>query len=155
MELTPAAYNFWTLILQLLIWVAMIATFIVYYRQLRAMRESATGQNILSLVQLLQAPDVRQARETVRKHLKGKPLEQWSEDEKRDAAVVCATYDVASILIFQQRLVPPEPFVTNWGASIIDCYDVCLPYVKAMQMPENSGPNYWNDFAQLAKASRR
>jgi hypothetical protein len=155
MNMTSEAYNAWSLILQLLIWGAMIATFIVYSRQLRAMRDSATGQNILSLVQFLQAPYVRKARETVRKRLKGKTLDQWSEDEKRDAALVCSTYDVASILIFQQSLVPPEPFVSNWGASITDCYNVCLPYIQEMQKPENSGPSYWNDFANLAEAARR
>jgi len=130
----------------------MVATFWIYRLQLQAMRQAATGQNILSLVNFLQASHVRDAPTVVRKRLKTKPLEQWTEDERHAASTVCATYDVAAILIFQQRLVPPEPFTSNWAPSIRDCFDVCRPFIAEMQRPENSGPHYWNDFVLLRKA---
>jgi hypothetical protein len=79
---TTDTYNMWNLVLQALIWVAMIATFIVYWRQLKAMQHGATGQNILSLVNYLQAENVREARTTVRKNLKGKSFNSWTDDEK-------------------------------------------------------------------------
>jgi hypothetical protein len=148
-------YNAWGLLLQVLIWAAMIATFIVYLCQLRAMKRAAVGQNILSVVNFLQATYVRDARTTVRKRLKGKALADWTDDEKRDASLVCSTYDVAAILIFQQRLVPAEPFITNWGSSIKDCYEVSEPFITEMQKHENSGPHYWNDFAQLYAVVRK
>lgn len=147
--MTIEVYNAWSLLLQVLIWTAMIATFIVYFRQLRVMQHAAVGQNILSVVNFLQATYVRDARTTVRRRLKGKALADWTDDEKRDASLVCSTYDVAAILIFQQRLVPAEPFITNWGPSIKDSYETCQPFITEMQKIENSGPHYWNDFAQL------
>ena len=66
-------YNLWNLILQALIWLAMIATFLVYHRQLKAMREGATGQSTLALVSFLQREEVRAARRIVRSELKGVP----------------------------------------------------------------------------------
>lgn len=153
MSMTTEVYNAWNLILQVFIWGAMIATFIVYFLQLRATQRGATGQNILSLVTFLQAQYVREARTTVRAQLKAKPYTVWTEKEKREAGLVCSTYDVAGILIFQQRLVPADPFISNWGPSIRNCYEICKEHIAEMQKPENSGPEYWNDFAVLYHAA--
>jgi hypothetical protein len=142
---TTDTYNMWNLVLQALIWVAMIATFIVYWRQLKAMQHGATGQNILPLVNYLQAENVREARTTVRKNLKGKSFNSWTDDEKLKASLVCSSYDAASLLIFRQKLVPSDPFIRNWGPSIKDCYEICRPFIDEMQKPENSGPAYWSD----------
>lgn len=138
------------LIVQSLIWLAMIATFIVYALQLKAMRQSSRGQNILSLVNYLQAQDVREARRVVRKTLKEKSSksEPWNDSEERAASLVCSTYDVAAILI-RSGVIPSKPFMENWGPSIRDCYEVLRSYIKRMQLPENSGPEYWNDFDWL------
>ncbi|MDO8444843.1 MAG: hypothetical protein Q7T53_01855 [Deltaproteobacteria bacterium] len=146
MEMTPNAYNAWSIVLQVMIWTAMIATFIVYYLQLKAMQKGAIGQNILSLINFLQATNVRDARTSVLKSLKLKKYADWNEDEKREASLVCSNYDVASILILQQKLVPLEPFVSNWGPSIKGCFEICREHIAEMQKPENSGPHYWNDF---------
>jgi hypothetical protein len=53
----------------------------------------------------------------------------------------------------QQRLVPADPFISNWGASIRDCYEICKDHNAEMQRPENSGAEYWNDFAVLYQAA--
>ena len=143
-----------TLLVQVLIWIAMIATFIVYYRQLAAMREATTAQNILALINFLQTPFVRNARRIVRKTLKNKPY-PWSEDEIDSASDVCSTYDVAAILILEQKIVSGEPFLKNWGPSIEDCYEILEPHIKEMQKPENSGPDYWDDFGKLYEVVRR
>ena len=46
--------------------IVMTLTFVVYFFQLRAMRSSSRGQNILALDNFLQMPDVRDARRLVR-----------------------------------------------------------------------------------------
>lgn len=145
MNMTTETYNAWSIALQVLIWVAMIATFMVYFFQLKAMQKAAIGQNILSLVNFLQMPHVREARTTVLTQLKAKEYAAWTEDEKRQASLVCSTYDVASILIFQQRLMPSDVFISNWGPSIKRCYEICQHHIAEMQKAENSGPHYWND----------
>jgi hypothetical protein len=137
------------LIVQSIVAIAIIATFWIMRRQLVVIRDGATGQNILSLVNYLQSPDVRDARTLVRRDLRSKPYANWSDVEKRSADAVCANYDVVAVLIFQEKLVPKEPFLRNWGPSIVDCFEILRPHILELQKPENSGPEYWDDFAQL------
>jgi hypothetical protein len=129
-------FNIASLILQGFIWAAMLGTLWVYWAQLRAIRSAATGQNILALVNFLQADRVREARTTVRDKLKSKPYGEWETQDKRAAELVCSTYDVAGILMFQEKLVPPKPFLENWGPSIQACYKILLPHILEMQKPE-------------------
>jgi hypothetical protein len=136
------------LIIQTIISVAMVSTFLVYYFQLRTMRSASAAQSILSLVTFLQATDVRTARGVVRKDLVNKTRKDWSDEEEFHASLVCSSYDVAAILI-RKGLVEPETFLDNWGPSIKHCYEVLREYVQEMQKPENSGPHYWNDFCWL------
>ena len=136
------------LIIQSIISVAMVATFLVYFFQLRAMRSASSAQSILSLVTFLQAADVRAARGVVRKDLFNKPIKDWSEDEVFHASLVCSSYDVAAILM-KKGLVEADTFIDNWGPSIKHCFEILKEYIQDMQKPENSGPHYWNDFCWL------
>ena len=137
------------------IWLVMIATFVVYALQLRAMRQSSKGQNILSLVNYLQAQDVREARRVVRTTLKEKASKSqpWNDSEEISASMVCSNYDGAAILL-RSGVVPSKPFIENRGTSIRDCYEVLRPYIKRMQLPENSGPEYWDDFDWLYQQAK-
>jgi hypothetical protein len=47
-------------------------TVVIYFRQLRAMQAASKGQNILALVNFLQAQHVRDARKIVRNQLANK-----------------------------------------------------------------------------------
>jgi hypothetical protein len=155
MELRNEVYNAWILLFQILVCLAMIGTFIVYYRQLLIMKKSSVGQNILAIVNFLQAPYVREARTTVREKLRNKSFHKWTKQERYDASLVCSTYDVVSILIFDQKLVTKEPFIKNWGPSIKDCYEILEDYIRYMQKPEKSSPEYWNDFKLLYESVKR
>lgn len=145
-------YNLWNLILQTFVWGAMITTIILTHVQIRAVREGAKGQNILALVNFLQADNVRKARTLVREKLRNRPFADWTKEERECASLVCSTYDVASVLIYQAKLVPEGPFLNNWGPSIRDCFEILRPFISDMQKPERSGPGYWNDFAILHAA---
>jgi hypothetical protein len=81
-------------------------------------------------------------------NLAQKPFQDWDNDERREAARVCSTYDVTAIII-RLGLVPGEPFVENWGPSIRHCFEVTRAFIEEMQRPENSGPTYWDDFGWL------
>ena len=145
------------LVIQVIATAAIALTLIVYFfqlltmrRQLKASETASTGQNILALINFLQDEEVRQARETAIKTLNSKPVDEWTEDEEKAAARVCSTYDVAAI-IMRLGMVPMAPFQENWGPSIRNCYETLEPYIREMQKPENSGPDYWNDFGWLYK----
>ena len=135
--------------------IALLLTLYVYYRQLRTMRgqldemkHGAVAQNILAVASFIQDEEVRKSREVVRVTLSKKPYIDWSQDDKRDASRVCANYDVAAIII-RLGFVPRGPFLENWGPSIHHCFEVLKPYIEEMQKPENSGPQYWDDFVWL------
>ena len=132
----------------------IVATFGVYYFQLRTMqkqlassRDASVAQNILAVVSFLQAEDVRAARTIVRQDLRSLPMQEWSGEQCEAASRVCATYDVAAVLL-REGLVPLQPFADNWGPSIRDCYRILWPYIRSMQS-QDSGPRYWNDFGWL------
>jgi len=106
-------------------------TFLVYVLQLRAMRSASTAQNILSVINYLQDPAIREARRLVLTDLKGKPVASWTEADRRMASHVYATYDMAGILI-QRGLVPKDLFVSNWGESIVKCYEILEPFLTEL-----------------------
>jgi hypothetical protein len=126
-------------------------TFIVYHFQLKATNKQvnvSSVQNILSLSYFLQNDGTRKSRRYVIQLLKDKEYETWNDEDIRHASNVCSTYDLASIII-KDQLVPLEIFANNWGPSIKKCYKIVEPHILSMQLPQNAGPNYWNDFKWL------
>lgn len=141
--------NEWTLVLTAVSLVVITSTFVVYFFQLLAMRSASRGQNILALVNFLQTTEVRDARHLVRNALAGKTFDQWSEEEKQIASLVCGSYDVAEILI-KHKVVEADPFVENWGPSIVHCHGILKPLIAERRSQPHNGPKYWDDFDDLA-----
>ncbi len=142
---------------QPIILAGVFATLFVYYRQLKAMmaqlevaRQSSTAQNLISLINYLQAESVRHARTFVLTELESKPVEKWSEKDREAASIVCSTYNTAAILL-QMGIIPNEPFLENWGVSIQKCYGILGPFIELMQQPDEGGPLYWKNFKPLAE----
>ena len=80
MEATPT----WYLVLQTMANAAIAGTFVIYWRQLKAMRgqleasrQAATAESILQLVNFLQAFHIRDAREIVITRLSHVPFLEW------------------------------------------------------------------------------
>ena len=93
--------------------------------------------------------DTRQARTKVIKVLsKKKPdsFSEWSEEEKRCADKVCATYDIAAILI-RMGFADKKIFTDNWGTSIRKCYLALEQRIKYRR--STSDQRYWDDFEWL------
>lgn len=148
-------YELSSIILQILISVAAFGTLFVYFRQLRvmsgqlnAMQESSRAQSSLSLVEFLQAPEVRKARHVVRDVLSKKPHKNWSDEERGCASLVTANYDVASALI-RSGLAPVELVAANWGPSIKHCYEVLEPFINEQRNLPGADPRYWSNFKWL------
>jgi hypothetical protein len=133
------------LIIQTATLVTMVLTFIVYYFQLRALRHSSRGQHFLALIQHLQAPEVRTAREIVLNDLRTKPFKEWDRTDREAASTVCASYGNAGVLV-RVGLVEFE-LLQSWGPSVIRCYEVCAPLVAERQAA--AGSDYWKDLVEL------
>jgi hypothetical protein len=148
---------FWFLILQAIANFAIVATFVVYWRQLVAMRgqlaaaqSASRNQNLLTLINFLQVPSLREDRGIlIGLKRDGPPLEPWSPDQRRAAERVCAAYDITGILIRQEAAIPKQTIVDNWGDSIRQCHEAAADFIRTMQTER--GNSYWDDFDWLAK----
>lgn len=115
-------YQLINLIVQGIIGVAIIATFWIYYFQLRIMKKGALGQNALALISYLHEDNNRKARRHVINNLSNKVYIDWTEDDKEIASKVCSIYDVMSIMIYNMELVPQKLFIETWAPGIKKCY---------------------------------
>ena len=141
-----STYEKLNLTLQVVVGVAIIATFIVYWLMLRTMSTAAIAQNVLRvIIDFLQTTEMKDALFIVRTTLRRKAL-PWSTAEEKAAQLVGTRYDVLGILI-QRREVPADIFFENWGSSIIDCREILDPYIR--QLKQASGPKYYDDFDWL------
>lgn len=148
-------YETLTLVLQVIVGSAAFVTLWFLYRQLRlmqdqllAMQETSNTQSVLALVNFLQAPEVRAARQCVRDVLSRKPLAEWSPQERQAASMVCANYDVVAGLL-KARVAPPKLIVNNWGPSIRHCHAVLQPYIAELRCGAGGHPAYWSNFDWL------
>jgi hypothetical protein len=125
---------------------------VVYYRQLRVMKETLKAQNMAALVQYLQAPDVRKARGIVLGSLKDKNYTSWSDEDKEEAATALAAYGTAGVLIKLKR-VDLDPILENWGPSIKEVYETCEPLISERR--KRLGDKYWKNLIWLYKEVKK
>lgn len=123
-------------------------TLIVAFLGLRSARQSAKAQSLIGLIDFLQEEDRREARDIVRNTLRKRPYEDWDVGQRAAASNVCATYDIAGILI-RYKVVDLKPIAENWGVSIEDTFEILKAHIEEMRKPEHSGPKYWDDFEWL------
>jgi hypothetical protein len=133
---------------------AILATFWIYYFQLRSMRQASKGQNLLSVTSYLQQSEVRSARTHAITVLKDKEYSKWSEDDRQHASLVCSTYDVAAIFI-KSGLYDKDLFLDTYGPSLSKCYKAVKPFCDDIRTPGKAGARYWDDFVSLAKAAMK
>jgi len=110
---------------------------------LQAVQEASKTQNLIELIQYLQAPEVRQARHVVFNDLKNKPYRQgngWTDDEKHQAATACAAYGTTGVLL-QKGIVDLNAIVENWGPSILNVVSICKEFIDDLR--SKRGNNYW------------
>lgn len=150
----------WLFILQLVANFLLLLTVFVYFlqwktmqRQLDSSREQLAisqrglkAQNLFALISYIQEPEARDARAWVMQKLKGKPLEEWTADDKNFASRVCSKYDVVGIVV-REGMVPSTAVVGSWGPSIASCYEILRPFIAVMK--EKNGQAYWDDFDWL------
>lgn len=155
-----STYEQLTLALQALVAITAFATVAFLYRQVRVMvdqivatQEATRAQSVLALANFLQSPEVRDARRCVRSDLSQKHHSQWTDNERQQASVVCANYDVAAGLL-RANLAPTDLFVANWGQSIAHCHQVLAPYMTELRTKPGGDQAYWANFDWLVAQTR-
>lgn len=148
-------YEKWNLALQAAVAIAAFATLAFLYRQVRVMvnqivatQDASKAQSVMTIVTFLQSSEARASRECVRSVLSMKHHSEWSDDEKRHAAAVCANYDVTASLL-KAGLAPTEIIIANWGPSIVHCHQVLSPYISVLRSGPGANSTYWSNFDWL------
>ena len=144
------------LTIQAIATIAIVATLVVYWRQLIAMRgqlaamqHSGRSQSLLTLIDYLQRPGTPEAR-GVLMGLDGTDFQEWTREQKLAAERAISAYDVAGILIRDGAISDAkEILIDNWGFSIRRCYDIAAPFIADTR--KTRGEGYWDDFEWLAE----
>lgn len=144
-----------TAITQVIATLVIVATLIVYWRQLLAMkdqvasmREAARGENLIKLVDYLARPGLAEKRSALMR-MCGKRLDEWSEDERRNAWEVIGAYDLAGMMV-RYGLVAEDVVADNWGSSIRKCFEAASELLSEWDEDETRGPKYRHNFRWLA-----
>lgn len=149
----------WLLALQVLANVAVVATFGVYWYQLRTMqnqlivfRDGSRTENLLTLIQYIQQADLAAARKNLFA-LKGKDFASWSSQERLDAERACSGWDVVGLMVKAGSIAEAKELVVGtWGYSIVKCYMIATPLIVELQ--RERGATYWDDFVWLASQAK-
>lgn len=126
--------------------IAIWLTLIVYIFLLKATQKGSQSQNLLTLINFLQDPNLRKDREILLTN--AKPMDSWTPMEIESAERVCGAYDITGILV-KHKIVPKDIITDNWGHSIIKCYNAASQLIEKARKERKA--NYWENFEWLVK----
>lgn len=134
--------------------IGLLVTLALLIRQLKLMRAAMNAQTYTAALQQLQYESVREARSRLI-HLgnEGKQPPEWSDCDRRQAEVVCHTYDTVAIMI-RNDLLKESMILDNWGHSIVRTWDIVKPLVLQYRTERNAS-RIWDDYEWLAERARR
>ena len=142
-----------SLICTILANVVVVVSVILIIWQLVEARRATQAQAYSFVVERLQDEEVRDARRIVFKKLKEKPLENWTEEERKTAEKVCHTYDAVGIMV-RHKLLPREIVIDSWGNSLLHSWDILAPLVENYRQ-EFDAIETWDDYQWLASEAKK
>jgi hypothetical protein len=147
------AYNVCSFVFQVLTFSAIVVGVVAIWLQVRALnqqyraQQSAVQQLTLpTIIQLLESPEVRTARQTVRLKMGAKPLAEWTEAEKAAADEALTAFDLAAALARRDKL-DVGLLVDHWGHEIATIGRTCRDYIAERRSKE--GRAYLSSFLWL------
>lgn len=90
--------------------------------QLRAMQTARKVENLLSIMQRLHDPELREARAIVRDP-------DWDGKDEVAARMICSSFDFAALLL-QHDLVDQKIFLAYWGPALCDLGDALDDFLR-------------------------
>lgn len=132
---------------------ALLVTVLIMAFQIREMRRATYAAAFKAVYDMLQTDDIRNARRIVLGALAGKPLDSWTDEEKRTAEKVCSSYDTVAIMV-RNGMIPVDVVADSWGDSLRRTWRILSPLVDAYRVQRNSR-EYWNDYEWLAKQAEK
>jgi hypothetical protein len=141
----PAEISSW--VSQIIVAVIALAAAAIAYRQVKAF-------GALELVKFMQQENVRTARWHVRTELAGKPLAEWTGDDKVKAATVCSSFDLMGFLL-RKKLAPRKAYIKLYAATIQRTHNNLAEYLAHERSSSQNGPEFWNCFNWLNDEAKR
>ena len=132
---------------------ALLVTVLIMAFQIREMRRATYAAAFKAVYDMLQTDDVRNARRIVLGTLASKPLDSWTDEEKRIAEKVCSSYDTVAIMV-RNGMVPVDVVADSWGDSLRRTWHILSPLVNAYRVQRNSR-EYWDDYEWLAEQAKK
>ena len=154
-SLLVGIYSVWISVKTML---AITATGCVAFVQLGAMTKATKDQATINVViNYLQDPEVREARRVLLDELRGvdyhpkEPGNSWQKN-KRQAELVCSTYDLVGRLVANDVL-QTKIILSGWHDSIVECYKAVEGMLADYRT--RSGPDYYTGFIYLYEKAKK
>ena len=126
----------------------MVATFIVYYYQLQAMRAASLGQNLLAIHTFIFEESFRRDRRTlIALEEEGKALANGSAEERRAAERVCAAYNLVGLTVSYG--VVPFRLMSDVRYSMTKCHKAADALLKETRAERS--PDLWHHFTEMVE----
>jgi hypothetical protein len=132
----------------LLIAIAVAAALFAYL-QVMVARQTSRGDLLRSIGNDLNTPRMRQDRGRVYS-LAGKPLSEWTEEDRRAAEQVAAGFATMGLLI-HRGYVEDEGY-SYWSHNVVLCYQIIEPLIEQRRKAENV-PSHFIYFEWLARTA--
>ena len=115
------------------------------------MKNARNFTAFMSLVQLIQREDVREARGTLFKLSKEKKFEEWSENEIKEVEKACWTYDFLAMMMIANLIEKDltDLILNLWQTQIIKTWEAAEPMIRKYQ--DERGENFWESFEKIYK----
>jgi len=147
----PDFWNALTAISTAVSTLVILITGLLIFWQLLELRRSSNAAAFANVVTYLQEPTTREARKTLILISK-QDMNDWTNEEKRAAEIVCNTYDVVGIMV-ANRFIPGMTVVREWRDSIIKCWTNAKPLIDAYRKERRE--DYWDGFERLYELACR
>jgi len=143
MQLPP-----WLIFLQVLSNIAIVGTFIIYWKQLRAMRDASLAQNLISVNEFMLNPLFRDARKDLfTLSDKGQLELPLTDDAQQVVDRVCASWNHIALLV--DKKVIPYYVLLEAKYTFLKCHRLCEPILEEVR--NNRVPELWRHFTIYAK----
>jgi hypothetical protein len=126
----------------------LLSTVILVFRELEEIRKANYASAYKMAHDILQANDIRLARDVVLKNLANKSFDTWDDSEIAEARKVCQSYDAVGQMI-RSGMLPVKTIADSWGASLRESWHILAPMVFSFRAKINAA-EYWDDFEWLA-----
>jgi hypothetical protein len=125
------------------------------------LRKEYIGQNNNSLVYLhnyLSKDQFIEARHEIKVNLRFKDYDEWTDEDRSMANLICSSYDQAGILLafgIVNAKTKRKLLASSWGVSICDQYECLAHYLEAKQTPSQNGKEFFKHFVALYNEAKK